>query len=81
PETVGKKLQGLTFVITGTLESISRTETEKKIRLQGGHPLSSLSKQTDYLVVGQEPGSTKLVKAKELGVKTIGEKEFLEMIK
>jgi len=84
PETQpagGGKLAGLTFVITGTLELMSRTEAEKKIRLQGGHPLSSLSKQTDYLVVGQEPGSTKLVKARELGVKTIGEKEFLEIIK
>ena len=80
PEIVGKKLQGLTFVITGTLELMSRTEAEKKIRLQGGHPQSSLSKQTDYLVAGSEPGS-KLEKAKELGVKTIGEKEFLEMIK
>jgi len=80
PAGGGKKLQGLTFVITGTLELMSRTEAEKKIRLQGGHPLSSLSKQTDYLVVGKEPGS-KLEKAKELGAKTIGEKEFLEMIK
>jgi len=79
PEKVGKKLQGLTFVITGTLESTSRAEAEKKIRLQGGHPLSSLSKQTDYLVVGKEPGS-KYERAKELGVKMIGEKEFLEMI-
>lgn len=81
PPAGGGKLAGLTFVITGTLELMSRTEAEKKIRLQGGHPLSSLSKQTDYLVVGKEPGSTKLVKAKELGVKTIGEKEFLEIIK
>ncbi|GAH50645.1 unnamed protein product, partial [marine sediment metagenome] len=80
PEIVGKKLQGLTFIITGTFESMSRTEAENKIRLQGGHSLSSLSKQTDYLVVGKEPGS-KLEKAKELGVKTIGEREFLEMIK
>jgi len=80
PESVGKKLQGLTFVITGTLELMSRTEAEKKIRFQGGHPLNSLSRQTDYLVAGSEPGS-KLEKAKELGVKTIGEKEFLEMIK
>jgi len=79
PETVGKKLQGLTFVITGTLELMSRTEAEKKIRLQGGHPLNSLSRQTDYLVVGKEPGS-KLEEAKELGVKTIGEKEFLALL-
>jgi len=80
PETAGKKLHGLTFVTTGTLELMSRTEAEKKIRLQGGHPTGSISKQTDYLVVGKEP-SSKLEKAKELGVKTIGEKEFLEMIK
>ena len=80
PEIIGKKLQGLTFVITGTLELMSRTEAEKKIRLQGGHPLSSLSKQTDYLVVGSEPGS-KYERAKELGVRTINEKEFLHLIK
>jgi DNA ligase (NAD+) len=79
PEVIGKKLQGLTFVITGTLETMSRTEAERKIRLQGGHPLNSLSKQTDYLVIGKEPGS-KLEKAKELGVKTIGEKEFLALL-
>jgi len=78
-EMVGKKLQGLTFVITGTLELMSRTEAEKKIRLQGGHPLNSLSKQTDYLVVGKEPGS-KLEKAKELGVEIINEKEFLNLL-
>ena len=80
PEIVGKKLQGLTFVITGALESMSRTEAEKKIRLQGGHPTSSVSKQTDYLIVGEEPGVTKLEKAKELGVKTINEKEFLNLL-
>jgi DNA ligase (NAD+) len=80
PETIGKKLQGITFVITGTLELMSRAEAEKKIRLQGGHPTNSVSKQTDYLIVGKEPGSSKLERAKELRVKTIGEREFLEMI-
>jgi DNA ligase (NAD+) len=80
PETIGKKLQGITFVITGTLELMNRAEAEKKIRLQGGHPTNSVSKQTDYLIVGKEPGSSKLERAKELGVKTIREKEFLEMI-
>jgi len=81
PEKTGKKLQGLTFIITGILENMSRAEAEKKIRLQGGHPLNSVSKQTDYLVVGKEPGSTKLKKAKELGVKTISEKDFLKLLK
>ena len=81
PPAGGGKLSGLTFVITGTLELMNRTEAEKKIRLQGSHPQNSLSRQTDYLVVGKEPGPTKLVKAKELGVKIINEKEFLNLIK
>lgn len=81
PERIAKKLLGRTFVLTGTLESMSRDEAEKKIRLQGGHPTSSVSKRTDYLVVGSKPGSTKLKKAKELRVKIIGEKEFLELIR
>jgi len=80
PEEIGKKLQGLIFIITGTLETMSRTEAENKIRLQGGHPASSLSKQTDFLVAGREPGS-KLEKARGLGIKIIREKEFLGMLK
>ena len=80
PEKVGKKLAGQTFVLTGTLETMTRVEAQKKIRLLGGHPSNSLSKKTDYLVVGKEPGS-KLEKARKLGIKIIHEKEFLEMIK
>jgi DNA ligase (NAD+) len=80
PEKIGKKLEGKTFVLTGVLETMTRNEAEKKIRLLGGHPSSSISKQTDFLIVGKEPGS-KLKKAKELGVKIIDEKEFLKMIK
>jgi len=80
PEKVGKKLAGKIFVITGILKTISRAEAERKIRLLGGHPTNSVSKNTNYLVVGKEPGS-KLEKAKKLGVKIIEEKEFLEMIK
>lgn len=74
------KLSGKTFVITGILDSITRVEAHKKIRLLGSHPLASISKKTDFLVAGREPGS-KLAKAKELGVKILGEKEFLKMIK
>jgi DNA ligase (NAD+) len=81
PEKAGKKLAGKMFVITGTLERMSRAEAEKKIRLQGGHPTSSISKQTDFLVVGKEPGSVKLEKAKELGVKTTNEQEFIKLLK
>jgi DNA ligase (NAD+) len=80
PPKIGKKLKGKIFVLTGTLQSLTRSEAEKKIRILGGHPASSVSKNTDFLVVGKEPG-TKLEKAKKLGVKIIGEEEFLEMIK
>jgi len=79
PRKIGKKLEGLTFVLTGSLESMSRSEAEKKIRMQGGHPSGSISKQTDYLIVGENPGS-KLAEAKKLGVKMIKEKEFLELL-
>lgn len=69
-----------TFVITGTLESHSRTEAEKLVRSLGGNVGSSVSKNTDFLVVGKEPGS-KLEKARKLEVKTLNESQFLEMIR
>ncbi len=80
PEKIGKKLEGKTFVLTGSLEAITRSEAEKRIRLLDGHPSGSVSRQTDYLVLGKDP-SSKLEKAKKLGVRIITEKEFLEMIK
>jgi DNA ligase (NAD+) len=80
PEKVGKKLDGKTFVLTGSLETMNRSEAERKIRLLGGHPSSSVSKQTDFVVIGKEAGS-KLDKAKKLGVKIISGKEFLDLIK
>lgn len=79
PQKKSHKLEGKTFVLTGSLESMTRQEAERKIRLLGGHPSDSVSGQTDYLVAGSEPGS-KLDKAKKLGVKIISEKEFLGMI-
>lgn len=72
-------LKGKTFVITGTLSKYRREEAEKLIISLGGKVSSSVSSKTDYLIVGADPGS-KLEKAKALGVKTISEEEFLEMI-
>lgn len=73
------KLSGKTIVVTGTLKSFSRSEIEGLIRKLGGSPSSSVSKNTDFLVCGEEAGS-KLEKAKELGVKVISEEEFRKMV-
>lgn len=78
----GKKVtapfEGLTFVITGTLLK-PRKEVEKMIENLGGHASSSVSKSTDYLITGEEPGS-KLKKAQSLGVKIISYERLLKMI-
>jgi DNA ligase (NAD+) len=79
-ETKASAISGKTFVLTGELESRTRSEAEALIISLGGNPGSSVSKKTDYLVAGKEPGS-KLEKAKKLGVRIIGEKEFLELIR
>ncbi|MDO9288999.1 MAG: helix-hairpin-helix domain-containing protein, partial [Thermodesulfovibrionales bacterium] len=70
-------LEGLTFVITGTMPK-SRKEIEGLIEANGGHASSAISASTSYLVAGEEPGS-KLAKAKKLGVKTISYNELLKM--
>jgi DNA ligase (NAD+) len=75
-----QKLKGLTFVLTGSLEAMTREEAKEKIRILGGEISESVSKKTDYVVLGKEPGS-KLEKAKKLRVKIINEKEFLQMLK
>jgi len=74
------KLKGLTFVLTGSLETMTREEAKEKIRLLGGEISETVSKKTDYVILGKEPG-LKLEQAKKLGVKTINEQEFLELIK
>ena len=73
-----KALEDLTFVITGTLPK-PRKEVEDLIEREGGHVSSAISASTDYLVVGEEPGS-KLEKAKSLGVKRITYDELMRII-
>jgi len=75
----GGPLHGKTFVFTGALQNFSRDEAKAIVEELGGRASSSVSKSTDYVVVGENPGS-KYEKAKKLGVKIITEEEFMEMI-
>jgi len=72
-------LAGKTFVVTGTLPSFSREEAEAFIQAHGGKVSGSVSKKTDYLVVGEAPGATKYNKAQELGIPMIDEAELKRM--
>jgi len=72
-------LQGLTFVITGTLAGMSREEAKEKLEEKGAKVAGSVSAKTSYVILGENPGS-KLTQARELGVKILNEKEFLKMI-
>jgi DNA ligase (NAD+) len=81
PEPVPEgPLTGQTIVITGGLESMARSEAEKAAELAGAKVASSVSKKTDFVVVGENPGS-KYDKAVQLGVETIDEQEFLNRLK
>ncbi len=72
-------LAGLEFVLTGKLESFSRSEAEAKIKALGGKAASDVTRKTSYVVVGADPGS-KLAKAQKLGTKTISETEFMDLL-
>jgi DNA ligase (NAD+) len=74
------KLSGMSFVITGTLKSVSREEAADKIRSLGGVFQSSVAKGTTYLVAGGKVGASKLNKARSYGTKVIDEQEFLKII-
>ncbi len=77
---IDNRFEGMTFVLTGTLEKYKRSEAGKIIESYGGKTSSSVSKKTSYVLAGAEAGS-KLDKANSLGVKVISEDEFEEMIK
>jgi len=73
-------LKNKIFVFTGELASMTRPEAQAAVRKLGGHPTASISKETDFVVVGKIPGS-KYEKAQKLGLKIITEQEFLKLIK
>ena len=79
PAASGSTLAGMTFVLTGTLPTLSREEAAARIEAAGGKISGSVSKKTHYVLAGEEAGS-KLEKAKALGVPVIDEAEFLRMI-
>ena len=74
------KLAGKTFVLTGTLQNMTRDEASALIKSHGGKTASSVSKKTSYVLAGENAGS-KLDKAQDLGVIILTENDFLEMIK
>jgi DNA ligase (NAD+) len=76
----GSKLSGKTFVLTGTLQTMTRDEAKEKIRALGGDVSSSVSKETDYVVTGENPGGKK-ENAEKLDVSVINENDFLSLLK
>ena len=73
-------LVGKSYIVSGTLESMGREEAEDKLRALGATVTSSVTKNTTALILGEKPGKSKLEKAAKLGIPTIGEKEFLELV-
>lgn len=78
-KVINQQISGKTFVLTGTLKSMSRDEAKAKIKALGGDVSGSVSKNTDYVLAGEEAGS-KLDKAQEIGVRILSEEEFLKMV-
>jgi len=76
----GNTLIGKTFVLTGTMESMSRDEASDEIRNLGGNVAGSVSRNTDFVVVGKEPGANKIKDAGRLGIPEINEDQFLAML-
>ncbi len=80
PKQKGGPLDGRSFVITGTLEGFSRAAAEDAIESRGGKVTGSVSKKTDYVVVGESPGASKFDKAQELGIEMLDEKAFEKLL-
>ena len=78
-EVAALPLEGLTFVVTGTLPTWSREDAQAFIKLNGGKVTGSVSNKTDYLLVGENAGS-KLTKAQSLGIKVVGEAELRQLV-
>ena len=79
-EVEALRTQGKTIVFTGELRDLDRKEAEGIVRELGGNATSSVSKNTDFVVVGENPGS-KFKKARSLGIKIIDEKEFKKLVR
>lgn len=79
PKKTGGIFEGKTFVLTGTLPTMTRSEASKLIEQQGGKTSSSVSKKTSFVLAGEEAGS-KLTKAQTLGITILSEEQFLEML-
>ncbi|CAG2189162.1 RFC1 [Mytilus edulis] len=81
PEGGENCLEGLTFVITGILESLERDDAKQLVEKYGGKVTTSVSKKTSYMVVGRDAGESKLAKARSCGTKQISEDELLDLIR
>ena len=79
PRAVSAALAGKTYVLTGSLEGFTRDEAERKILERGGRVSSSVSRKTEAVIAGAEPG-TKLTAAQKLGVRILNEEEFIELL-
>jgi DNA ligase (NAD+) len=79
-ESRRQPFRGKTFVFTGSLERFSRSEAQRLVESLGGQATATVSRQTDYVVVGSEPGE-KLERAKSAGVKTLSENQFVELLR
>jgi DNA ligase (NAD+) len=73
-------LKGQNFVVTGSLESMSRDQAAEEIRKRGGSFQTAVTQETDYLVIGEGVGENKLAKARKVGTKQLDEKQFLRVL-